>query len=62
MSSSHISSRRWTDRSSFIEENHDYKLARQAQQSRQVSPQGGPSQDMMSYWGPYSIEESGVEN
>jgi hypothetical protein len=37
--------------SSFIEENHDHKLARQANQSKQVSLPGRPSQDMMSYWG-----------
>jgi len=39
----------------FIEENHEYKLASQARQSKQISAPGRPSQDMMSYWG-YKFE------
>jgi hypothetical protein len=50
-----IKSRQRTNNCSFIEENHEFKLARQAQQSKQVSPPGRPSQDMMSYWGSRNI-------
>ncbi|KAG9245313.1 protein RAI1 [Calycina marina] len=39
----------------FIEENHEYKRQSQARQSAQVSQQGRPSQDMMSFWG-YKFE------
>ena len=40
---------------SFIEENHAYKLESRRQQHNQPSQPGGPSQDMMSYWG-YKFE------
>ncbi|OBT78450.1 hypothetical protein VF21_00990 [Pseudogymnoascus sp. 05NY08] len=39
----------------YIEENHDYKVQRQARQSRVQTAPGRPSQDMMSYWG-YKFE------
>ncbi|OBT95533.1 Protein rai1 [Pseudogymnoascus verrucosus] len=39
----------------FIEENHEYKVQRQARQSRFQTAPGRPSQDMMSYWG-YKFE------
>ncbi|OBT49580.1 hypothetical protein VE04_09742, partial [Pseudogymnoascus sp. 24MN13] len=39
----------------FIEENHEYKVQRQARQSRVQTAPGRPSQDMMSYWG-YKFE------
>jgi RAT1-interacting protein len=40
--------------SSFIEENHEYKLKSQARQSQQVPQRGRPSQDMMSFWGQHT--------
>ncbi|KAI9826244.1 MAG: hypothetical protein M1819_007412 [Sarea resinae] len=44
------------DFNSFIEENHGYKLTQQNRQRRQPPPRhGGPSQDLMSYWG-YKFE------
>ena len=36
---------------SFIEENHEHKVASRQSQHSQPSHFGGPSQDMMSFWG-----------
>ena len=42
----------WTaDLSSFIEENHEYKIESRKVQHMQQSRPGAPSQDLMSYWG-----------
>ncbi|KZF21301.1 rai1 protein [Xylona heveae TC161] len=39
----------------FIEENHEYKLAQWQMQKSQPPRRGGPSQDLMSFWG-YKFE------
>lgn len=39
--------------SSFIEENHIYKLQSKMAQQAQPSQPGVPSQDLMSYWGTF---------
>lgn len=43
------------DGSVFLEEDHAYKVKSQAQQMRQTTRPGRPSQDAMSYWG-YKFE------
>ena len=37
--------------SSYVEENHDFKLESKKAQNMQQTRPGAPSQDLMSYWG-----------
>jgi hypothetical protein len=45
----------WSPAYRFIEENHPYKLAQTQEQHSRPPDRGGPSQDLMTYWGTAAV-------